>query len=213
MAMTLMALAAPVAQRFVPSSGSTAISISRSPGWQRPTRSPMKSMGAWSRSPSPITTSPLTCRSLKALRMASTAAWSAPFRSPRPMSRPEASAAASVMRATSRARLRSMISSLGSSGDELLARQEPVEELARHALDPPVEVHARMHGVAGGEQLLAPQDAIAEPGRGPPRLGESGLHPDQIVVAGRRLVGHLGVHHREPEPVQFLEVAVAQPLG
>jgi hypothetical protein len=41
MAITLMEFGAPVAHRFVPSSGSTAISTSASPSRPRPTRSPI----------------------------------------------------------------------------------------------------------------------------------------------------------------------------
>jgi hypothetical protein len=74
-----------------------------------PTFSPMYSIGASSRSPSPITTVPRMSMVSKARRMASTATWSASMRSPRPMRRADASAAASVMRTTSRARLRSFI--------------------------------------------------------------------------------------------------------
>src|SRR3954468_5556542 len=58
-------------------------------------------MGASSRSPSPITTVPRMCSSLNALRIASTAAWSASFSSPRPITRADAIAAASVSRTAS----------------------------------------------------------------------------------------------------------------
>ena len=36
---------------------------------------------------------------------------------------------------------------------------------------------------------------------------------DQVVVAGRDLVAHPGLHHRQRQPVPRLEVAVAQALG
>ena len=65
-------------------------------------------MGASSRSPSPMTTVPWMCSVSKARRMASTAAWSERFFSPRPISRAAAIAASSVTRTTSSARLRSM---------------------------------------------------------------------------------------------------------
>src|SRR5262245_21333491 len=65
-------------------------------------------MGASSRSPSPITTVPSMARLLSAERMASTAAWSAAFSSPRPIRREAASAAASVTRTASKARFRSI---------------------------------------------------------------------------------------------------------
>src|SRR5277367_1631875 len=87
-------------------SGSTAMSTL---GYSRllsrtaaPTFSPMKSMGASSRSPSPMTMVPsMPTRSISA-RMASTAAWSEPERSPWPMVRAEAMAAFSTVRRNSR---------------------------------------------------------------------------------------------------------------
>ncbi len=97
----------PWATRFVPSSGSTAMSISglfSSPaGVRRPTGSPIQSIGASSRSPSPITIVPANSISSIVARMASTAARSASSFSPRPMNRAEASAAASVTRTISSA--------------------------------------------------------------------------------------------------------------
>ncbi len=70
-------------------------------------RSPLKSIGAWSFSPSPITTTPSIEMLSSTTRMALTAAPSAPFLSPRPIHRPAAMAAASVTRTSSMARLRS----------------------------------------------------------------------------------------------------------
>ena len=72
-----------------------------------PISSPLKSIGASSFSPSPITTTPSIETVLRTRRMASTAAPSAAFLSPRPIQRPAASAAASVPRTSSMARLRS----------------------------------------------------------------------------------------------------------
>ena len=72
-----------------------------------PTSSPLNSIGALSFSPSPITTTPRIWIELISLRMASTAAPSPPFLSPRPTQRPAAIAAASVTRTRSRAMLRS----------------------------------------------------------------------------------------------------------
>src|SRR5206468_2187930 len=63
-------------------------------------------MGASSFSPSPMTTTPSIGIMPNALRMASTAAPSAVFLSPRPIQRALASAPASVTRTSSRARLR-----------------------------------------------------------------------------------------------------------
>ena len=72
-----------------------------------PTSSPLKSIGASSFSPSPITTTPAIETVSSIARMPSTAAWSAASLSPRPIQRPAASAAASVTRTSSSARLRS----------------------------------------------------------------------------------------------------------
>src|SRR5262249_18017860 len=55
------------------------------------------------------TTSPWMSSALSALRIASTAAWSAAFSSPRPISLEAAKAAASLTRTASSARLRSLI--------------------------------------------------------------------------------------------------------
>ena len=107
MAMTASAWEPPLAVMVVPSSGSSAMSIFGP--LPLPTSSPIYSIGASSRSPSPITTLPSMFRLFSALRMASTAAWSAAFSSPRPIQRDAASAAASVTRTTSSARLRSIL--------------------------------------------------------------------------------------------------------
>src|SRR5450631_2393667 len=64
-------------------------------------------MGALSFSPSPITTTPSMAMLESTIRMALTAAPSAPSLSPRPIHRDAASAAASVTRTSSMARLRS----------------------------------------------------------------------------------------------------------
>src|SRR3954471_10068853 len=64
-------------------------------------------MGASSFSPSPMTTRPSIVTLPSTMRMASTAAPSAPSLSPRPTQRLAASAAASVVRTSSMARLRS----------------------------------------------------------------------------------------------------------
>jgi hypothetical protein len=73
-----------------------------------PTRSPMNSIGASSRSPSPITTVPSIGSRLSSRRIASTAAWSAAFSWPRPRKRAAATAARSVTRTSSSVRMRSM---------------------------------------------------------------------------------------------------------
>jgi hypothetical protein len=97
-AMTAIEFGRPFATRFVPSTGSTAMSTSMPP---RPSSSPMKSIGASSRSPSPMTMRPEMCMSLSASRIFSTAAPSAMFRSPRPIQREALSAASSVTRTKS----------------------------------------------------------------------------------------------------------------
>ena len=93
MAMVVSALGLLAAHRFVPSSGSTAMSISSPP---RPSSSPMKSMGASSRSPSPMTMRPEKSISLNASRMAVVAAWSAATLSPLPLQAADAMAAFSA---------------------------------------------------------------------------------------------------------------------
>ncbi len=111
-ASTEIALGMPLAVSVVPSIGSTA--MSHSGPVPSPTRSPLKSIGASSFSPSPMTTTPFIDTVWTRVRMARTAAPSAPFLSPRPTQRPAAIAAASVTRTSSRARLRSG-ASLGTS--------------------------------------------------------------------------------------------------
>ncbi len=106
-----MAPAAPVAHRLVPSSGSTAMSTASPPCL--PTFSPMKSMGASSRSPSPITIVPSTSTLSSSRRMASTAAASEPLRSPRPMVRADAIAARSTTLTNSNARSAAIIRTSG----------------------------------------------------------------------------------------------------
>ncbi len=104
-AMTARAPPRPWAVSVVPSMGSTAMSVSG--GVPSPIFSPLKSIGALSFSPSPITTIPSIGTLESTVRMASTAAPSAPSLSPRPIQRLAAMAAASVTRTRSIARLRS----------------------------------------------------------------------------------------------------------
>src|SRR5271166_6366179 len=107
MAIVAMAPGMFFAHRVVPSSGSTAMSTFGP--CLLPTVSPMNSIGASSISPSPITTVPSIGSLLSSRRMASTAAWSAAFSSPRPRSRAALTAARSVTRTISSARMRSSI--------------------------------------------------------------------------------------------------------
>src|SRR5579859_1370698 len=66
-------------------------------------------MGASSRSPSPMTITPSIASSLSAVRMASTAAWSAAFSSPRPARAQAAIAASSATRTASITKPRSKV--------------------------------------------------------------------------------------------------------
>src|SRR5271168_3280736 len=104
-AMTARAPPRPCAVSVVPSMGSTAMSVSG--GVPSPIFSPLNSIGALSFSPSPMTTIPSMGTLDRTVRMASTAAASAPSLSPRPIQRLAAIAAASVTRTRSMARLRS----------------------------------------------------------------------------------------------------------
>src|SRR3954469_24212057 len=100
-------------------------------------------MGASSRSPSPITTVPRMLRKLNALRMASTAAWSASFSSPRPITRADAMAAASVSRTASRPMFLSMVLSF-----------QRAEQPLPSAGGPGGLPHADVHGVPEREEVL-----------------------------------------------------------
>src|SRR6516162_3393924 len=111
MASVAMAPGMFLAQSVVPSRGSTAMSTLKPP--LPPTCSPMNSMGASSISPSPMTTVPSIGSLLSSRRMASTAAWSAAFSSPRPRSRAARTAARSVTRTISIERMRSSIKACG----------------------------------------------------------------------------------------------------
>src|SRR5579863_360602 len=101
-ARTDTAFGMPLAHSRVPSIGSTATSTAGPV--PSPTSSPLNSIGAWSFSPSPMTTTPCMDTELMSERIAFTAAPSAPFLSPRPTQRAAAIAAASVTRASSSAR-------------------------------------------------------------------------------------------------------------
>src|SRR5947208_1681271 len=127
-AKTASALAPPLAVIVVPSSGSSAMSILGP--CPVPTVSPIYSIGASSRSPSPITTVPSIDRLFSACRIASTAAWSAAFSSPRPISREADNAASSVTRTASSARLRSILE-LSATASSLEARQKSSMRIMR----------------------------------------------------------------------------------
>src|SRR5260221_967637 len=107
-------------------------------------------MGASSRSPSPMTMVPRMLSSLKALRMASTAAWSASFSSPRPITRAEAIEAASVRRTASSPMFLSMVC--------LQSFHQPVRRTRR----PAVAIHADMHGMPEDEDFVTPVNLVLE---------------------------------------------------
>src|SRR6185437_2408767 len=119
MAMVAIAPGMFLAQSVVPSSGSTAMSTLKPP--LEPTCSPMNSIGASSISPSPMTTVPSMGRLFSSRRIASTAAWSAAFSSPRPRSRAALTAARSVTRTISIVRMRSSIRLCGTVIDDAIS--------------------------------------------------------------------------------------------
>ena len=100
----------------------------------RPTSSPMKSMGASSRSPSPMTIRPANSISSIVRRIASTADRSASSFSPRPMNRAEASAAASVTRTISSARSCSTTTTPGGQARQPVRAQGGTEHVSERTL-------------------------------------------------------------------------------
>src|SRR5262245_18591582 len=228
--MTAMASGWPVAHRLVPSSGSTAMSTlgdSSSPSVQPlPTRSPMNSIGASSRSPSPMTTVPRMSMWSKARRIASTATWSARLRSPRPMRRADARAAASVMRTTSSARLRSSIrpptsQSTMPAGDDQrrsgllrIAQGRRHDRAAQRVGQRPRPAVAVDDGVAGealGEELAVTADQVLEAEAGAAHLGDLDLDVEEILVVGRLPVAAVGLDHRQGDaPVVDVLVGAAE---
>src|SRR5258707_3323086 len=128
-----------LAQSVVPSSGSTAISTC-GPALM-PTFSPIYSIGASSRSPSPITTVPSIGNLLSSRRIASTAAWSAAFSLPWPRSRAADTAARSVTRTISSVRMRS---SNSCGGTEIWVDiSKLLESLYNGSCGPPSIIRAR----------------------------------------------------------------------
>ena len=111
--MTDSALLRPSAVSVVPSIGSTA--MSHCGPRPLPTFSPLKSIGASSFSPSPITITPSKLTVVRKARIASTAAPSASSFCPRPMNGTARIEAASVARTSSIARFRSGCSGLMSA--------------------------------------------------------------------------------------------------
>src|SRR5439155_9574222 len=207
--MTAIAFGWPLAVRRVPSSGSTATSTSGPV--PSPTSSPLKSIGALSFSPSPMTTTPAIRTVSSIARMPSTAAWSADSLSPRPIQRPAPIAAASVTRTSSSARFRSGARAEGSatdaSGRAMGSILHPVwgfhpdeiEAARDHRLGRPAEAEpeglrvALEHAVAGVEAVEVVGDAdrvVRDPLRPAPLgrlggdIGELGEPFDQIALLG-----------------------------
>src|SRR5580704_10163374 len=151
MASVAMAPGMFLAHNVVPSSGSTAMST-LGPAMV-PTFSPMKSIGASSISPSPITTVPSIGKLPSSRRMASTAAWSDFFSAPRPRKRAAATAARSVTRTISMERTRS---SAGLAGTVIVAIVVPLVLLDSDHLRPPGDYTVATHGDEGfAHRILA----------------------------------------------------------
>src|SRR3954468_4955893 len=177
-----MAPAWPWATRLVPSSGSTAMSIrgtSTRSAPVRPTRSPMYSIGASSRSPSPITIRPAKSISSIVWRIASVAAASAWSFSPRPMNRDASIAAASVTRIISRA------SSCSISSEPRMGRSAGAS--ARR-----VGVRERAHPKVR-ERGTGPPNAAGAPDQRPPSMSEvpAAGEDHRQVMPIRHFDGHL----------------------
>src|SRR5438270_5465192 len=192
-AITLSAFGPPVAVMVVPSSGSSAMSTSGSAASPFPTFSPMYSIGASSRSPSPMTMVPRMLSWLNALRIASTAAWSARCSSPRPITRAEAIDAASVSRMASRPMFLSI-------ANPLQRLEQPVRRPGRLA----VLADADMHGMPQREHGVIPHavDLVLETNLDA-RVGDDHAHLDQVVVARRRKVLRGCFVDRQHDPARF----------
>src|SRR5258705_8528617 len=230
-ARTVIAPAWPWATRFVPSSGSTAMSISglsSTPGGVRGRPGPpIQSIGASRASPSPMTIVPANSISSMVERIASTAARSASSFSPRPMNRADASAAASVTRTISSARSCSIRSA--SSVPEMPCAREhhghvvPVGDLDRHLVaDRSARLDDRGHPGLGGELDpvgerevgVARHDRGLGPVAGPPQrdldrglaAGLSGPDPDRRAAPGEddRIRAHMA--HGPPGEEQVVEL-------
>src|SRR5260370_4607116 len=153
-------------------------------------------MGASSRSPSPITTVPRMFSWLNAFRIASTAAWSAAFSSPRPIRRAEAIAAASVSRTAS--------SPMFLSISPLQSLQQPVRRAGR----PAVLAHADMHGMPQHEHaVISGAVHLVFEANLHPRVRDYQVDLEQVVLAGRLEVRRRRLVHGEKDAA-LLDVAV-----
>src|SRR5262249_26423103 len=173
-----------------------------------------------------MTTVPWMWRVSKARRIASTAAWSERFFSPRPISRAAAMAASSVTRTTSSARLRSMIGLPPSPRVTVLPNSKqqggsvpsPRRDQARHPVGEPggatVLPHAGVKGSPGAEDLVLarPGHLVGKGQAHPADLAHLGPDEEQVVVARRGQVAAGGLHHREHQPTG-LHLHVAPSVG
>src|SRR5687767_5164215 len=180
-ARTAVALADPVATRFVPSSGSTAMSTAVAASGL-PTCSPMNSIGALSRSPSPMTIVPLISASSIALRMAVTAAWSAPIRSPRPMRRAAAIAPASVARTASAMISLSMAQRLSGDGVYTVYTRMPTQTSSMSEVPAAGEDHGQVVAIGDLDRHL-----VADAAAGLDDRGHAGLRGDLDSVGEREI--------------------------
>src|SRR5215211_2200657 len=178
-AITAIALGWPSAQRRVPSSGSTATSTSGP--LPLPTSSPLKSIGASSFSPSPITTMPAIEIVSSIARIASTAASSALSFSPRPTHRPHAIAAFSVTRTSSSARFLSGAFGGGTpSSSEACSATRLIPEMFSHSV-------GRLHP----DQVEAPRNhRLRRPAEGEPECLRVTLEHAVLGVEAVEVVSH-----------------------
>src|SRR3954466_4702002 len=197
MAITLSAFGPPVAVMVVPSSGSSAMSTSGSAASPFPTFSPMYSIGASSRSPSPMTMVPRMFSWLNAFRIASTAAWSASFSSPRPITRADAIAAASVSRTASSPMFLSI--SL-----PLQRLQKPVRRAGRLSVLP----HADVYGMPEREdRVIALAVHLVLESNLHPRVRLREVHDQHVLVLGGLQIVDARLVHRKQDPAR-LDLAV-----
>src|ERR1700733_15233650 len=176
-----MALGMPLLISVVPSTGSTA--KSQSGPSPLPTSSPLYSIGSWSFSPSPITTTPRIDTEFTSSRIASTAARSPPSLSPRPTQRPAAIAPASVTRTSSSARLRSGASRRRMGDAALASRSHSDEPLA---LRTPDSVMRRLSQKRIADRELGYWRREQPAGSGPAgaKAPAAARRPRHVLVAG-----------------------------
>src|SRR5258706_3495303 len=136
-------------------------------------------MGASSRSPSPMTMVPRMFIWLNALRMASTAAWSASFSSPRPITRADAIAAASVSRTASRPMFLSIADPLRGPAGRAELFQQPIRRAGRLQL----RTHADVDGMPEREDRVIglPVNPVVESNLHP-RVLVREVHQEHVVV-------------------------------